>query len=95
MLLLLRNQQLSLNASQVFQFHNFLQLLFIFWSFSGTFTSPNDRNLIIAKNNKIEIYTLSPEGLKPIKEISIYGKITVMLLFRPEQVHTFTTFTFS
>ncbi len=50
---------------------------------SGNFTSSNDLNLIIAKNTRLEIYLVTPEGLRPVKEIGLYGKIAVMELFRP------------
>ena len=49
----------------------------------GNFTSGKDLNLILAKNNRLEIYLVTPEGLRAIKEIGIYGKISVMKLFRP------------
>jgi DNA damage-binding protein 1 len=41
-------------------------------------------NLIVAKNSRLEIYLVTPEGLKSLKEINIYGKIAVMKQFRPE-----------
>ncbi|KAM7292279.1 DNA damage-binding protein 1-like [Ixodes scapularis] len=50
---------------------------------TGNFTSPNDINLILAKNTRLEIYVVSPEGLRPVKEIGIYGRISIMKLFRP------------
>jgi DNA damage-binding protein 1 len=50
----------------------------------GNFTSGNDLNLLIAKSTRIEIYLVTAEGLRPIKEISIYGRVTIMKLFRPE-----------
>lgn len=50
---------------------------------SGNFTSPDDLNLIIAKNTRMEIYSVTPEGLRPVKEVGIYGRIAVMKLFRP------------
>ncbi|KAL8617543.1 DNA damage-binding protein 1 [Nucella lapillus] len=50
---------------------------------TGNFTSPDDLNLIIAKNTRMEIYSVTPEGLRPVKEIGIYGRIAVMKLFRP------------
>ncbi|CAL1299313.1 unnamed protein product [Larinioides sclopetarius] len=52
---------------------------------TGNFTSPDDLNLLLAKNTRLEIYLVSPEGLRPIKEIGIYGRITVMKLFRPPE----------
>ncbi|KAL5007237.1 hypothetical protein ScPMuIL_016043 [Solemya velum] len=50
---------------------------------TGNFTSPDDLNLIIAKNTRMEIYVVTPEGLRPVKEIGIYGRIAVMELYRP------------
>ncbi|XP_015904539.1 DNA damage-binding protein 1 [Parasteatoda tepidariorum] len=50
---------------------------------TGNFTSPDDLNLLLAKNTRLEIYSVTPEGLRAIKEIGIYGRITVMKLFRP------------
>ncbi|KAJ8968134.1 hypothetical protein NQ317_007859, partial [Molorchus minor] len=51
---------------------------------TGNFTSPSDLNLIVAKNTRLEIYLVTPEGLRPIKEVGIYGKVAVMKLFRPQ-----------
>ncbi|CAG2116331.1 unnamed protein product, partial [Medioppia subpectinata] len=51
---------------------------------TGNFTSPTDLNLLIAKSTRIEIYLVTAEGLRPMKEISIYGRVTVMKTFRPE-----------
>ncbi|XP_065222979.1 DNA damage-binding protein 1 [Planococcus citri] len=50
---------------------------------TGNFTSGKDLNLILAKNNRLEVHLVTPEGLRAIKEIGIYGKIAVMKLFRP------------
>ncbi|KAI4468317.1 dna repair/rna processing cpsf family [Holotrichia oblita] len=49
---------------------------------TGNFTSPTDINLIVAKNTRLEIYLVTPEGLKPVKEVTLYGKVAVMKLFR-------------
>ncbi|XP_028966942.1 DNA damage-binding protein 1 [Galendromus occidentalis] len=49
---------------------------------TGNFTTPTDRNLIVAKNTRLEILTITEEGLKPIKEVNIYGRISVMKKFR-------------
>ncbi|KAF7266770.1 hypothetical protein GWI33_019945 [Rhynchophorus ferrugineus] len=51
---------------------------------TGNFTSPTDLNLIVAKNNRLDTYLVTPEGLRPIKEIGLYGKVAVMKLFRPQ-----------
>lgn len=50
---------------------------------TGNFTSPDDLNLIIARNTRMEIYVVTPEGLRPVKEVGINGRIAVMELFRP------------
>ncbi|KAK9499626.1 hypothetical protein O3M35_002639 [Rhynocoris fuscipes] len=51
---------------------------------SGHFTSEIDLNLIVAKNSRLEIFLVTPEGLSQMEEVKIYGKIAVMLLFRPQ-----------
>ena len=50
---------------------------------TGNFTSPNDLNLLIARNTKIEIMSVTPEGLRSIREFNINGSVEVMKLFRP------------
>ena len=49
----------------------------------GNFTGPTDLNLVIAKNTRLEIHLVTPEGLRPLLDIGIYGRISVMKLFRP------------
>ncbi|KAK3726388.1 hypothetical protein QZH41_016253 [Actinostola sp. cb2023] len=49
----------------------------------GNFTGPDDLNLVIAKNTRIEIHLVTPEGLRPVLDVGIYGRVTVMELFRP------------
>ena len=55
----------------------------VFDLFAGNFTSPDDLNLILAKNTRLEIYLVTPEGLRPLKEVGLYGKVAVMKFFRP------------
>ncbi|XP_071453607.1 DNA damage-binding protein 1 [Hetaerina americana] len=50
---------------------------------TGNFTSPSDLNLILAKNTRLEMYLVTPEGLRPLKEVGLYGKVAVMKFFRP------------
>ncbi|RZF44982.1 hypothetical protein LSTR_LSTR001943 [Laodelphax striatellus] len=50
---------------------------------TGNFTSPTDLNLILAKNTRIEIQLVTPEGLRPLREIGLYGRVAVMKFFRP------------
>jgi DNA damage-binding protein 1 len=49
----------------------------------GNFTAAGDLNLIIGRNTRIEILSVSPEGLRSLREFSINGSIEVMKLFRP------------
>ncbi|NWI58972.1 DDB1 protein, partial [Calyptomena viridis] len=51
---------------------------------TGHFTSSEDLNLLIAKNTRLEIYVVTAEGLRPVKEVGMYGKTAVMELFRPK-----------
>ena len=60
----------------------------------GNFTSSTDLNLILAKVNHIEILSVSPEGLRPIKQFTINGRVEVMKFFRP-QVFTYYHFQMS
>lgn len=55
-------------------------------AWTGNFTSKSDLNLIVAKNTRLEIYLVTPEGLRPIKEIGIYGKVAVLELYRPKVI---------
>ncbi|KAL4189515.1 hypothetical protein AMTRI_Chr08g165760 [Amborella trichopoda] len=49
----------------------------------GNFTSPQELNLIIAKCTRIEIHLLTPQGLQPMLDVPIYGRIATLELFRP------------
>ncbi|KAI8988150.1 mono-functional DNA-alkylating methyl methanesulfonate N-term-domain-containing protein [Mycotypha africana] len=49
----------------------------------GSFTSPYETNLILGKGNRIEVYTITAEGLKSIVEFSVYGTILAMKLYTP------------
>ncbi|KAD7117821.1 hypothetical protein E3N88_05089 [Mikania micrantha] len=49
----------------------------------GNFTGPQELNLIIAKCTRIEIHLLTPEGLQPMLDVPIYGRIATLELFRP------------
>ncbi|CAL4129658.1 unnamed protein product [Meganyctiphanes norvegica] len=50
---------------------------------TGHLTSPTDLNLVVARNNRVELHLVTPEGLRPLKELTIYGKISCMHLFTP------------
>lgn len=49
----------------------------------GNFTSADDINLIISKSTRLEIHTLSAEGLKGVADVPIFGRISALRLFRP------------
>ncbi|CAG4984132.1 unnamed protein product [Colias eurytheme] len=50
---------------------------------TGNFTSPTDLNLLVAKVSRLEMYLVTPEGLHPMKEVGLYGRVAKMKLFRP------------
>lgn len=49
----------------------------------GNFTSPNDLNLVLAKTNRVELLSITPSGLKPFREVPIFGRIATVKAFRP------------
>lgn len=51
---------------------------------TGNFTSPTDRNLVVAKCTRLEIHLLTPDGLQPLVDVPIYGRISVLNFFRPQ-----------
>ena len=61
-------------------------------SVTGNFTGPNDLNLIIAKNNKLEVHLVTPSGLESKLDSNIYGRISALQLFRPLVILLFFTF---
>lgn len=46
----------------------------------GRFTSNEEMDLIVAKCTRLEVYRLSPSGLKPMLDVPIYGRIATMRL---------------
>ena len=50
----------------------------------GNFTGPEDINLIVAYSTRIEVSRLTPEGLQPVFEAGIYGRVATMKLLRLE-----------
>lgn len=65
-------------------FTHCIEVLMATLCWTGHFTSAEDLNLLIAKNTRLEIYVVTAEGLRPVKEVGMYGKIAVMELFRPK-----------
>ena len=50
----------------------------------GNFTGPDDLNLIVAKSSKLEIHTVTSDGLRHIIDVHIYGSVTCLQVFRPK-----------
>lgn len=48
----------------------------------GNFLGPDQRNLLVAKVNHIQVYTITPEGLVCTVVLPIYGTISAMQLMR-------------
>ena len=51
---------------------------------TGNFTGPEDINLVQAKGSSLVVNLVTPEGLKPVLDVSIYGRVSLMKLFRPK-----------
>lgn len=51
---------------------------------TGNFTGPSDLNLIQCKGNCLIVNLVTPEGLKVLVDVDVYGRITIMQLFRPK-----------
>ena len=49
----------------------------------GCFTGKKQRNLIVAKCTRLEVYLLAPEGLQLVLDVDVYGRIAAMGLFSP------------
>jgi DNA damage-binding protein 1 len=49
---------------------------------TGYFTSATDFNLLVAKNTHFEIYIITSEGLKLVKDVCISGRISTFKCFR-------------
>lgn len=49
----------------------------------GNFTGSQELNLIIAKCTRIEIHLLTAQGLQPMLDVPIYGRIATLELFKP------------
>ncbi|MFH4976853.1 hypothetical protein AB6A40_003562 [Gnathostoma spinigerum] len=48
----------------------------------GNFTGPKEMNLILAKTNRIELFSICAEGLKAMREIPVFGRIACIKKFR-------------
>ncbi|KAF9543117.1 DNA damage-binding protein 1a [Mortierella hygrophila] len=55
----------------------------VFHAIKGNFTGPDDLNLILGKGTRVEVYLVSSDGLKMVKEFGIYGEIACLEPFRP------------
>ncbi|KAI9249998.1 mono-functional DNA-alkylating methyl methanesulfonate N-term-domain-containing protein [Sporodiniella umbellata] len=60
------------------------------FSVKGSFTCSESTNLILGKGNRIEVYTLTPDGLKPTIEFKGTGEITFPSQPRNETEHVIT-----
>jgi DNA damage-binding protein 1 len=51
---------------------------------AGSFTGPDDLNLLQARGSTLAVSQVTPEGLKPVINIDVFGRISAMQLFRPK-----------
>lgn len=47
----------------------------------GTLTG--SLNLVLVKTSRIEIHAVTPEGLTPVCDVPVYGRIATMRIVRP------------
>lgn len=47
------------------------------------FTSSNEKNLILAKGNHIEVYLIKEDGLSLLTDISLFGSVKSLEYYRP------------
>jgi DNA damage-binding protein 1 len=52
-------------------------------SLLGNFTSSTTQSLVLSKGTRIEVYEVTEQGLQPILDVPIYGRIGAMEKFRP------------
>lgn len=50
---------------------------------TGNFTGPNDLNLIVGKLSRFEIFKITSSGLKLMRDVTVFGTIVALKLFRP------------
>lgn len=48
----------------------------------GSFVSPTDLSMVLAKTNRVELMLVTSEGLQPYRECPIFGRIATVKLFR-------------
>ncbi len=46
------------------------------------FTGPNDICLILGKTSRLEVYKVTPEGLLPVYDVAVHGRIATMRTMR-------------
>ena len=49
----------------------------------GHFTAASDLNLIVARGTRFELHVVTEEGLNPVFDVPVHGRIATMELFRP------------
>ena len=49
----------------------------------GSFTSPTGTDLLVAKSSRLEIHSITPDGLEAVLDVPIYGRISALKLFKP------------
>jgi DNA damage-binding protein 1 len=52
-----------------------------------SFTSADERNLIVACNNSLKIYTFKETGLQTVAEVPIFGRIKALEVYRSLSSH--------
>ena len=51
---------------------------------TANFTAENELNLIVIKANNLVVNLVTPEGLKPVVDVNVNGRISLAKLIRPK-----------
>lgn len=51
---------------------------------TGNFTGEKELNLIVVKGNNLVVNVVTPEGLRPVVDANVRGRITLAKLIRPK-----------
>ena len=51
---------------------------------TGSFTGQGDLNLLQARGSSLSIGQVTAEGLKPVMDVDVFGRIISMQLFKPQ-----------
>ncbi len=72
----------NLSSSNQFYYATSQKSTAVTHSLVGEITAPKELNLVLGKTSRIEIYRITNEGLSPLCDIGINGRIGTMNIIR-------------